>query len=65
QKGCTRFDLLAIAPPNSKGHNYEGITGFKRNFGGEVVELIGSWDLVHNPLWYFLYKIAQKLRRRK
>lgn len=65
EKGCTRFDLLAIAPPDAKNHNYDGISGFKKNFGGEIVQLLGSWDLVHSPFWYFLYKTAERLRRRK
>ncbi len=62
-------------------YNFYGITGdfreenplyglylFKKSFGGEVVELIGEFDLVISNFWYHLYngafKIYHKIKNR-
>jgi lipid II:glycine glycyltransferase (peptidoglycan interpeptide bridge formation enzyme) len=35
--GCTRYDLLGCAPPGAdEDHPWQGITGFKEKFGGEL-----------------------------
>lgn len=56
---------------NFERYNFYGITGdfreenplfglysFKRDFGGQVVELLGEFDLIVNKPFYYLYKIA-------
>lgn len=40
----------------------EGFTKFKEGFSPEVVEFIGSWDLVINPILYRLYQLADTAR---
>ena len=35
-----------------------GVYEFKKGFGGQVVELIGEFDLVVNKPKYLLYKVA-------
>ncbi len=64
REGFAIYDLLAIAPPDKPEHVHASLTRFKTQFGGQSVRLLGSWDLVHNRLWYTLYKFAQKRRRR-
>lgn len=73
EKGCKIYDLLAIAPfgeiRNSKfeirnSKKYAGITRFKEQFGGQKIHLVGSWDLIIKPVWYQLFKIAEKMRRK-
>lgn len=64
KEGCAIYDLLAIAPFGKKNHPHAGLTRFKEQFGGESVRLLGCWDLVHNRLWYTIYRLAQKRRRR-
>ncbi len=63
--GAEFYDLLAIAPPSSskRKHTYEGITRFKQQFGGDSVTYLGSWDFVFEPVWYTLFKFAEKTRR--
>lgn len=72
KRDCKFYDLLAIEPfdtrykiqdTNSK-HKYAGITRFKEQFGGIKYQTVGSWDLVHKPTWYWMFKIAEKMRRR-
>lgn len=62
---CTIYDLLQITPLNAhEKHHYTNLTRFKQQFGGERVDLIGSWDYVYQPLWYQGFKMAEKMRRR-
>ncbi|HJX59376.1 MAG TPA: peptidoglycan bridge formation glycyltransferase FemA/FemB family protein [Patescibacteria group bacterium] len=39
----------------------KGFTRFKEGYGPEVIEFLGTWDLVTSPL-YRLYRIAENLR---
>lgn len=68
------FEMVKYAIENNYNkYNFYGITGdfresnplyglylFKRGFGGQVVELIGEFDLVINKPYYALYKGAFK-----
>jgi len=68
EKGGKYYDLLAVAPAgasekNALRHKYSGITRFKEQFGGRKVHLVGGWDLVYQPTWYKLFKIAERIRR--
>jgi len=52
--GLTTFDLWG----REEG---KGFTRFKEGYGPEVIEFLGTWDLVTSPL-YRLYRIAENLR---
>lgn len=58
-------------------YNFYGITGdfspnnpllglylFKKGFGGQVVELIGEFDLIINKPWYHIYQYSFKIYHR-
>jgi len=69
--GCTEYDLWGIpdARPDELEAQFEsrsdglwGVYGFKRGWGGEVVRSSGAWDYVYNPLVYWAYKMALKVR---
>lgn len=69
QRGCTFYDLLAVDPQIQDTRykireKYRGISRFKRQFGGRTVHLLGSWDLVIQPMTYHLFQLAEQLRRR-
>ncbi len=69
KQGCKIYDLLAISPfddmRNEKlASKYRGITRFKEQFGGQKIHLVGSWDLVLKPVWYRIFKMVEKFRRR-
>jgi len=64
KRGCTTYDLLAIAPEGTEKHKYSSITFFKEQFGGRKVNIVGSYDLVYKPIWYKIFKMVEKLRRR-
>ena len=52
--GCKIFDLWGREPG-------KGFTKFKEGYNPQVIEFLGSWDLVAHPL-YHLYRIAEKIR---
>jgi lipid II:glycine glycyltransferase (peptidoglycan interpeptide bridge formation enzyme) len=61
--GLKKFDMwgaMSAEPdPNDPWH---GFHDFKRKFGPDHAEFIGSYDLVINPALYQGYKVADKLR---
>ncbi len=61
--GAKLFDLWgALGPnPNPKDPWY-GFHHFKEGYGGNLVEFIGTYDLVFNPLLYSVYNLADNLR---
>lgn len=63
QKGCEAYDFFGIAPDDNPRHPWAGVTRFKKQFGGEQYDILGSFDLPFRPLEYTLFKIAEKIRR--
>jgi lipid II:glycine glycyltransferase (peptidoglycan interpeptide bridge formation enzyme) len=61
--GLKRFDMWgALGPdPNPKDPWY-GFHKFKKGYGPQLVEFIGSYDLIISPILYEFYKIADRLR---
>ena len=61
--GCHLFDMWGSPGPNPDIKDpYYGFHRFKEGFGGELVEFIGTYDLVLNPPLYSLYNFANKIR---
>ena len=69
-RGCTTYDLWGI--PNTNVETLEaefnlrndglwGVYRFKRGFGGKVVQSIGAFDYVYNPLLYKLYRLRRRI----
>ena len=61
----TSSEILRLTPQNDNNHHkYTGITRFKEQFGGEKVQIVGSYDYVYKPTYYRLFKMAEKCRRK-
>ncbi len=57
------FDLWgALGPQPNPNDPWYGFHRFKEGYGGELVEFVGSYDLILNPLGYSLYNLADKIR---
>lgn len=54
-KGLKKFDLWG----REIG---KGFTKFKEGYNPEVIEFVGSWDLIINKPLYYLYRLAEKIR---
>lgn len=62
QRGCKFYDFLGIAPPDDKKHPWQGISGFKLKFGGQIVRYVKAKEYVFKPFWYFLILLRKKLK---
>lgn len=58
EKGYHYYDFFGIDEKK-----WPGVTRFKKGFGGEEVEYPGTFDLVLDKKWYFIYSFLRKIRR--
>lgn len=59
----THFDMWgALGPTPDTSDSWYGFHRFKIGYGADLVENIGSYDLVIKPSLYQVYKITDKLR---
>ena len=63
EKGLKEYNFLGVAPDDDQNHPWAGITRFKKQFGGEQVNIVGCFDLPVKPLEYKAFKIAESIRR--
>ena len=56
KRGCIEYDFWGI-----DDKKWPGVTRFKRGFGGREINYPNAHDLVFQPIWYLIYKIARKI----
>ncbi len=60
--GCTRYDLLGIAPPESPAnHPWAGISSFKEKFGGTVISYPPEQEITLRPMVKQLLSLKRKI----
>ncbi len=60
--GYNYFNFGGIAPASSASpHPWLGLTRFKKGFGGQEVNYLGTWDLPIKRTWFWLYRLTKKL----
>jgi lipid II:glycine glycyltransferase (peptidoglycan interpeptide bridge formation enzyme) len=63
--GCKTFDMWGCLGPRAKeNENGYGFHRFKQGYGGKLVEYVGTYDLVINPILYKIYNSIDKTRWR-
>lgn len=63
KQNCRVFDMWGSPGPNpNPKDSWYGFHRFKEGFGGELVEFLGTYDLIINPAIYPLYNFANSLR---
>lgn len=62
ETGFEQYDFLGIAPENAKNHPLEGVTRFKKQFGGKHVSYPKAKDIIHNVFIYMLYRLYKLLK---
>ena len=63
KKDCKIFDMWGSLGENPDTKDpWFGFHKFKAGYGGELVEFVGSWDLVINPVLYWLYRVGESIR---
>lgn len=62
-QGCRAFDMWGSLGPNpDTRHPWYGFHKFKQGYGGQLVESLGTYDLVLQPQLYGVYRAAESLR---
>ncbi|MBP7671074.1 peptidoglycan bridge formation glycyltransferase FemA/FemB family protein [Candidatus Gracilibacteria bacterium] len=62
--GFEKYDLFGIAPLGcEEGHAWEGVTRFKRQFGGEEVNYARPQEFAFKRFWYWVYRGWKKARK--
>jgi peptidoglycan pentaglycine glycine transferase (the first glycine) len=56
------YDFGGIAPKDGSKPKWEGLSRFKKSFGGRVVTSPGTYDLIYDSSWYNLYNLGVKLK---
>lgn len=64
KRGSLTYDLWGIAKNDDPKNHWIGLRRFKKKFGGQQVDLIGSYDLAYQKVYYKLFCLAQKLRKK-
>jgi lipid II:glycine glycyltransferase (peptidoglycan interpeptide bridge formation enzyme) len=63
RQGLKRFDMWgSLGNDPDRNDPWYGFHKFKEGYGGELVEFIGSWDLVVRPFLYWLYRAGEVFR---
>lgn len=63
KNNCKLFDMWGSLGPEPDVHDpWYGFHKFKQGYGAELVEFLGSFDLVVNPLLYKIYGFTDKVR---
>jgi len=61
--GCTKFDMWGSLGPNpDPTDSWLGFHRFKQGYNPTLMEFVGSYDLVINPVLYKFYRLADQAR---
>ena len=61
--GCSKLDMWGSLGPNpNKKDDWYGFHRFKQGYGGDLIEFLGSYDLVLDQNLYKLYRMADQAR---
>jgi len=61
--GCHKFDLWgSLGPDPDTKDPWYGFHRFKEGYGGDLVEFLGTYDLVLKPRLYKFYRLADEVR---
>lgn len=61
-KGCLYYDLYGCSPSADPDHPMHGLFFVKTGFGGELVHRYGAWDYPYGKIFYFLYRMLERMR---
>lgn len=60
-RGCKIYNFGGVSS-GSGYESYEGISEFKKGFGGKMLEHPDSYDLMIEPFWRWLYILRKKIQ---
>ncbi len=59
RRGCTIYNFGGIDAGGER-RSLEGVTRFKKGFGGRLSEYADSYDLILRPFWHGLYNLRKR-----
>ena len=59
---CTAYNFGGVAGDDDTYKGWQGLTAFKKKFGGYLVTHAVFYDVVVNPFWYYAYVIRKSIR---
>lgn len=63
RNGAKLFDLWGSPGPDPKpSDKWIGFHKFKEGYGAKLVEFVGTYDLIINPVLYWLYRAGEEVR---
>lgn len=62
QAGKKYYDFFGIAPENAKNHPWQGVSQFKRKFGGTELAYAPEFEIPLSKFWYFLFNFTKKIK---
>jgi lipid II:glycine glycyltransferase (peptidoglycan interpeptide bridge formation enzyme) len=62
RRGCRFYNFGGITSSLDEYEGWEGLTRFKKRFGGEEISHSELYDLVVEPFWYSLYTFRKWLK---
>ncbi len=63
QLDCNYYNFGGIATKNKIYKGWDGLTTFKKKFGGQEITHSDFFDVVANQFWYRLYNIRKRLKK--
>jgi lipid II:glycine glycyltransferase (peptidoglycan interpeptide bridge formation enzyme) len=63
QCNCAYYNFGGISTDNNLYKGWDGLTTFKKKFGGKEVGHSDFFDIVVNPLWYHLYNFRKLIKK--
>jgi lipid II:glycine glycyltransferase (peptidoglycan interpeptide bridge formation enzyme) len=60
--GCSSYNFGGITTKEHPNAGWEGLTRFKKRFGGREVRHSEFFDAVASPFWYGLYNLRKRLQ---
>lgn len=65
KRGCKTYNFWGVAPKESKNHPWEGLTLFKKGFGGYDRELVKTQDFPLSFKYWFNYFIETQRKKKR
>jgi len=64
KRGLSVYNFWGVSPEGETGHRFEGLSKFKRGFGGNDFEYLHAHDLVMKPIRYFAVLLVETIRQK-
>jgi lipid II:glycine glycyltransferase (peptidoglycan interpeptide bridge formation enzyme) len=61
---CYNYNFGGISAGNGV-HKLDGVTSFKKKFGGYMVDHSNFYDIIYQPFWYFIYSFRKLIKNKK